>query len=629
MTPSPLSRLALCAAIAPLAVQAQTAGPASPIMLDTVVISGGLSPVAADAYGRAFTVLTADDIERRGLRTVQDALRTVPGVSVSSTGSSITQVRIRGAEANHTLVLIDGVQAAGGADEYVMSSLETANIERIEVLRGPQSVFFGSNASAGVINIITRRGRSGTHYGGAAEVGNGTAASGWFTQRGPRGGLAFTASARDDKGFDQSGDGGEKDGSDRQTIGLTGDWKPADDVTLGFTLRRAGEDYDYDAVNLGATDADSYLIDDPTLYGERTEVSGAAWAEYAMLDGRLTHRLEVQGTVLKLSDNGGDETRGETRALKYRLSYGLDGQPVESAAHLLNVMVERIDDENNAGPDFDRRNTSVALEYRGFLDNGLDVQAGLRRDDNEVFQDFTSWNLGLSWRIPDTALRLHASAGRGLVNPAFYELYADDAFTVGNPDLRPERNTGFDIGIEAGLLDGRGLIDVTYFNETMDDEITYVFGAAPDGVRATYVNEVGESPREGVEVAARLQATDALDLGLTYTYLSAKGPDGSVEIRRPRHELGLTASLAVAGGRGRITADLRHVAGNYDTQFWGAFATEELPDFTVVNLTGGYDVTDSLRLTSRVVNLFDEEYSDVWGYASAGRTVHVGLETAW
>ena len=156
----PLSLMAmLLAGTAP--VHAQESGVCD---LDEIVVSGGLTPFASNAYGRSVSVLTSDDIEDRGLRTIQDALRALPGVSVASVGANYTQVRLRGSESNNVLILLDGVELGGGGEEYIISGLETANVERIEVLRGPQSVFYGSNASSGVINIITRTGSVGTQY---------------------------------------------------------------------------------------------------------------------------------------------------------------------------------------------------------------------------------------------------------------------------------------------------------------------------------------------------------------------------------------------------------------------------------------------------------------------------------
>lgn len=610
-----------------LPVQAQT--PSQPFVLDDIIVSGGFTDIAANAYGRAVSVLTAEDIRAKGLQTVQDALRALPGVSVSSAGSTQTQVRIRGAEASHTLILIDGVEAAGGSDEYILTGLETDNIERIEVLRGPQSVFYGSNASAGVINIITRKGDQGLHYGGSVEAGNGVGAALNLSQRGERGGLSFTASARDDHGYDQSGDGGEKDGTRRATIGLSGDWQASEDVTLGFTLRHADEDYDFDSADWAAVDAAGYVVDDPTQTSHRDELTAAAWAEYRMMDGRLIHRLEVQDSTLAQSRNGGPETTGKTRKLKYRLSVGLDGA-ADSATQIVNVLAEKQVDESDMAPNYERDTKSLALEYRGQFANGFDLQAGLRYDDNTPFEDFTGWTLGLSWKIPDTALRLHASAGRAQVNPAFYDLFVDDPYTLGNPFLKPERNTGFDLGLEAEILEGRGIVDVTYFNEKMTDEITWVPGGATDGSgRSSYVNQAGDSPRQGLELSGRVQATDDLSLGFSATLLDASNPDGSVEIRRPRTEIALSGTLRAFGGRGSVTADLRHVSGNFDTQFWGAYPTLELPAFTTVDLSARYDLADHVTIRGRVSNLFNVDAVEVWGYAAPERTAWVGVEANW
>lgn len=620
--------LASTALAVPAVAQPVEDGIQQPFVLDEIILSGGLTPVPADGYARAYSVLTADEIEERGITTVQDALRAMPGVSVSSSGASLTQVRMRGGEADHTLILIDGIEAAGGADEYYLSGLEAANIERIEVLRGPQSVYYGSNASAGVINIITDKGAEGLSYGGTFELGNGASASARVSQRTERGGIALNLSALDDHGFDHSGDGGEDDGIRRKTLGVSADWQATDDLRFGTTLRWADETYDYDASAWDAQNADQYIVDSDTQFSNRKEFQGSVWAEFTALDGRMKTRLEHQDSMLRQAYQDGPYTRGETAKEKLSISYALDGQQVEDARHLMNVLAERQRDQNSVAPAYRRDMKSVALEYRAFLDAGVDIQAGLRHDDNKVFEDFTSWNLGVSWELPDHPVRLHASAGSALVNPSYYELYANDDFTVGNPRLSPEINRGFDLGAEFQLPGNRGTIDVTYFREKLEDEITYIMGGAPGG-RATYENQSGESRRKGVEVSANTQVTDDLGIRLSYTYLDAKNPDGSVEVRRPRHELGLSATLAVLDGRGSVTTDVRRVAGNWDQQFWGNFPTVEMDDYTVVNLSAGYDLTQNVRLTGRVTNLFDQDYSDVWGYASQGRTAYVGLQAEW
>ena len=589
-------------------------------VLDEIIVTGGLSPIAAEKYGRAVSVVTAEDIKERGITTVQDALRALPGVSVNGSGPSSTQIRIRGGEGNHTLVLIDGIAAAGGDGEYIFSGLETANIERIEVLRGPQSVYYGSNASAGVINIITRKGTEGTTLNGSLEVGSGTTASTFVARRDAQGGVSLALSHMDDPGFDQSGDGGEKDGLTRSTAILSGDYQATDELKLGFTLRRSEERYEYDSANWLASDADSYMMDDPTQYANRDELTAGVFGEYSMMEGRLTHRLAVETTQNRLKNNGGATTKTTTDAVKYRLSYGLDGA-VDQADQLLNLLLEHREDDSSSNPAYGRAATSVALEYRGSFASGLDVQAGARFDNNDVFKDATTWNLGLSY-LMDNGVRLHGSAGEGVVNPTYFELYADAFGYTGNPDLQPERNLSYDLGVELPIFGDRGTVDVTFFKERLKDEITD-FNTGPGTY--TSINQIGISDRRGIEIAGVLDATDALSLRLGYTYLEAENPDKTVEIRRPRHELTLGGTLDAFGGRGSVSADLRHVAGNYDTQYWGSYQTVKLPSFTTVNLAAHYDLTDRVQLTGRVENLFDADATEVWGYATRGRAVYVGL----
>ncbi|MGR3569037.1 MAG: TonB-dependent receptor plug domain-containing protein [Pseudooceanicola nanhaiensis] len=614
----------LLAAGTALATIATAAAAQEPISLAPIVVSAGLTPLQAERYGRSVTVIDGAQIRERGILSVQDALRGVPGVSVSGTGASFTKVRIRGGESNHTLILIDGVQAAGGDGEYILTGLETANVERIEVLRGPQSVYYGSNASAGVINIITRKGGEGTRAGGGFEYGGGWAANAFASYRDARGGVALSLARRDDEGWDYSGSDGEKDGIERRTLQLSGDYEVAEGLTLGFTYRLSDETYDYDSNSFSATTADDYVIDDPTQFSDRDERLAQVYGEYVTPDGRASGRLSWERTDFDQSYNGGTPTDTESEAVKLRVSYGLSG-PIAAGGNVVSVLVEREEDSSSANPAYNRENRSVALEYRTTLADAVDLQLGVRHDDNSVFGDSTTWNVGASWLLTN-GMRLHASAGTGVVNPSYFELYANAFGYVGNPDLDPERNRSYDIGLEMPFASGRGLVDVTYFNETLTDEITAVSLA---GGGNTYINQTGESDRQGVEVQGSFDATDALSFRLSYTYLDAENPDGSVEPNRPMHELGLGTTWRSADGRGTISADARYVAGNYDPQFFGSYATAELPDYWKVDVAATYAVTDALMLNARVENLFDEEYSESWGYATRGRTAYIGVSSQW
>jgi vitamin B12 transporter len=208
------------------------------------------------------------------------------------------------------------------------------------------------------------------------------------------------------------------------------------------------------------------------------------------------------------------------------------------------------------------------------------------------------------------------------VNPSYFELFANAFGYTGNPNLRPEENKSFDIGAEFPVFEGRGTIDVTYFNEKLTDEISAL---SLGGGAFTYENQAGESTREGVEISGNMQATDTVSLRMSYTYLDAKNPNGSVEIRRPRHEFTLGATVETFGGRGSVSADLRHVSANYDTQFFGTYPTIKLPSYTTVDVAADYDLNDRVTLTGRITNLFDDDAVDVWGYASRGRAAYIGV----
>ena len=301
----------LCLTAAPVAAALALPAPAlaqDTLTLDPVILSGGFSSVEADAYGRAATVLDAEDLRRRGVSSVQDALRGLPGVSVSSTGTSITAIRIRGGETRHTLVLIDGVSAAAGDQPYFLSGLELADVERIEVLRGPQSVFYGSNAASGVVNIITRK--ADTTGGLArAELGNGQAIALEQSIVGDRWRLQGDWSWRDDKGFDVSaGDGGDDDGIRRGTLALSGDYRATETLTFGFSARRSDERYGFDATNWAATGPDDYLIDSDDE-AKRDERIGTVWASRTSLDGRFEQRLSWQDTRHRLEQDDGATSR--------------------------------------------------------------------------------------------------------------------------------------------------------------------------------------------------------------------------------------------------------------------------------------------------------------------------------
>ncbi|MDK8873853.1 TonB-dependent receptor [Paracoccus sp. SSJ] len=631
---TPASLLAATALLLPAAATGQEGQ--APVMLDPVVLSGGLSPVAESAYGRAYSILTAEDLRQRGFVTVQDALRDLPGLAVTSTGETLTKVRIRGGEANHVLVLIDGVEAnSPGNGDYVFSGLLTEDVERIEVLRGPQSTIYGANAAAGVIAITTRRASvPGLSYGGGIEIGGlGTrAASAHLRAMGERGQISFSAATRRTDGEDASRTpGGDTEFNNRETLTLGGSYDIAEAVTAGFTLRRTWQEYGYDRAIDPVDSPDDHVIDTPHT-ADRNETYGSLWIEAEALGGRLLNRFAVSGSN-QATDHFNDsvpdyDDASRLRDFRYTGTWALDGGNARNSAQKLNFAVQKkreiYESSYAPGGRYERDTRSLALEYQGQFDNGIGIQAGLRRDFNDDFRNATTWNIAGAWQLPDRDLRLRAAAGKAIVNPTMFELYgyAPGSYS-GNPDLTPETSRSYEIGADWSFAAGRAALGATLFTSKVEDMIV--------GAGTTSQNIAGTSTRKGFEADLHYEATDWLRLGATYTYTDARTEDDDPIPRQPRHQLGLRATGDFAGGRGSATADLRYVAGNYDEEWFRSWTppTTELPDFVTVNLAAQYDLTENLRLTGRVVNLFDRDYSEAWGYYGQGRTFYAGLTAQW
>jgi len=634
--------------------------------LGTVVISGGLTPIESSAFGRASTVITAEEIENSGQRSVADVLRRVPGVAVSRTGAfgGLTQVRIRGNEGNATKVFIDGIDVSTPSQgEFDFGGLLTADIERIEVLRGPQSSLFGSNAQGGVISIVTKRATEPGASGSASlEVGGESTifAQGAGRYAGPRGDLSLSVARFQTDGFDISGTStgsSFRDGSDNTTFSANGRYFLSDTITVGGVLRFTDRSADSDDDVFGAATIEE-LVAEADDRSDRTSLYGLAFAEIDTFGGRLLNRLDIS-FVDEESESFSDGAQtfgndsGRTR-FTYTGTVALDAATVDTANQTLSFSYqwqeETFQNTNGDGlfnpppPSFfaeqERTQNSYVLEYRGSFADVFDIQASVRHDDNEDFEDFTSYALGASYAFTQTGSRLHASVGTGSVNPTFSEQFGFFNNFVGNPDLKPEESFGWDIGVEQTFLDERAVIDVTYFREDVDNEIR--------NVGTTSINLEGTSHRQGIEVSGSFAFTNAFDLTLGYTFLDATeevpteagGSRDVVEVRRPEHSISLVGTYRLPNNRTSITGELESVSGLYDLDFRTAsflpggqfdddFDRVRLDNYQLINVSARHEVNDRLTLTGGVTNLMDADYQELAGYATQGRTFYVGLAASF
>lgn len=594
-----------------------------------IIVSAGRTPVDAQSYARAATIITGEELEQRQVRSVADALRQVPGLHVSRLGGlgGLSSIRMRGSEANHTLVLIDGIETADSSQAFQFENLDVSNIDRIEVLRGPQSALYGAGATAGVINIITKGGvRNDMRAQVIAETSSAPSRKGSaLLQAGSDfADIAIGAFWSDDEGWDVSGDGGEKDSSTKAGGSVKASW----DVTSQFRLRGVARytrfDHDYDETAFGCGGPDCYVRDGiGSTNGESVELSGAA--DISTFAGAVVHTPRVDYSSRQANDFGqfgaSDYAYSTLKAgHQIALRLGPDGR--HSLTGAAEFKQERFENSFAGGDEKQRDQYGAVLDYQGDLTDAWFVQLGARYDWNDQFENAVAWSASSSYRLFETGTRFHASLGQAQTNPTFFELYGFVPGTfVGNPSLTPERNFGFDIGVEQSFLDDRATVDVTYFRERLTDEIT--------GSGLTVSNLSGNSLRQGVEVSARFQPIPGLSIDASYTYLDATEPNGGTETRRPEHSAGANIAYSFLEDRAVLGADVTYNGENRQANFGDPSFTSPRVDvdgYLTVDLNASIKVAEGTEVFGSVKNLFDADNSDVLGYAGQPLTAGLGVK---
>jgi vitamin B12 transporter len=617
---------------------------------DTVVVTASRVPVPASTAGSSVSVIDREQIEKRQSVFAVDLLQDVPGVAVSQSGSigSQTQVRIRGSEANQVLVLVDGIRAndPAGNDEFGFQDLTTWDIERIEVVRGPQSALWGSDALAGVINVITRRSGGELSTGGFAEYGSfDTVAAGarvGGTLLSTRVGLS--ASVVDSDGTNTSRTGGEQDGYDNKTATLTLAGSPLDNLELTFVGRYTDATKMFDGTDFLVTGL-------PADTGDRAANTFGYYGAGAALDllgGRWIQSLRATLATTDTDNSNEYGENGSTASDKYGIHYQTTyyvapptsdsaGQSVTLAA---DYEQQEFSQRGLASPfgdpnqDQDLSTTSLVAEYIAAPLRQTSVSVSVRYDDNSDFDDVTTYRVTSAWTAASLGTRIHASYGTGQKAPTFIERFGfyPDQF-IGNADLKPEESKGWEVGVEQPLVDRRVTVGVTYFNEVLQNEVNgFVFD--PDTLLFTAENLAGDSNRRGVEVIAEARPFDNLSLSASYTYLDATQPDpvtgsDTREIRRPAHTASLNANLGLLNNRLDLNLNLAYAGNRTDIFFevvppYGADVVD-LDAYTLARIAASYRLTGQLQIYGRIDNLFDTGYEDVYGYATPGIGAYGGL----
>lgn len=625
--------LLLAAGTAPVSLPADPSSAPIIVTASRDPISLGDAPVSASLFDR-------EALDRLAFPLTGDILRLVPGASVSTSGpaGSQTQLRIRGAEANHSLLFVDGIRfndpAAGNEARFEL--LTNDSLSRIEVVRGPQSALWGSEALGGVVAVETADPFAGTRLRATGEYGSldSHRASGQFAVRTGEVGISGTGTWLGSDGIDSVGDGGERDGFEHRSASLKAVFRPAADAEAGVAGLWVDGESEYDGV---VCDANFVCPHANTLDETRSRIFALRGWGKASTGGAQPWDVSLSASLLdsrnrnRLGDDPVNTTWGQRSTIGAQSSKLLRAA---GGAQRLTVAIEheredfRARDQQYFGAtnqDRERHLTAYVAEWRGEWGDRLAGGVALRHDDFSAFADATTLRANLLVRFAEH-WTVHAAYGEGIAQPTFYDLYGffPDSF-IGNPSLRPEHSAGWEASLR--WSHGATQVGITGFTNRLKDEIVDTFD--PQTFISSTANADGKSRRRGVEFEARHGFGEAWALAFNYTYLDADqqrfvGTTPVRELRRPKHSANLFALGRI--GPVDVGASVAYVGKRRDTDFDVVPAQAvSLDDYLLGSFNVGWAVTPRVTAYARMENAFGVDYEDVAGYETAGRTIYAGL----
>lgn len=606
-----------------LLVSTATAAHAEPTQLPTIVTTASRLDQPGYAVGSAITVITREQIEQQQAQFVTDVLRKVPGVAVSHSGGAggLTQVRLRGAEANMTVVLVDGVKIndPGNDDSVDFNNLLAVDVERIEVLRGAQSVLWGSGAMGGVINIITREGKGKpeatlTFEGGSFGT---TKADASLSGGGDKYGFVLGGSRFHTDGISAARGGTEKDPSTNSTIYGRVRVDPVENLSLSFAGRTSDQTLAYDQPPLDTSDTSA------------TRRSwGQAQARLTLLDGHLEN-IALASLLHNESDAfgpfGGSTFDGRMRTLSDQINLFASsdfGLPLD---HRVTLLVENERIEGNigfvsGGTVVTTTSTGYAGEYALSYDERIFLTGGVRHDESNRFDDTTTYRFTGALRFRAAGTRLHGSYGTGVRNPSLSESFGFPGFTTPNLSLTPEKSKSADLGIEQSLWDSRLVFDATLFRNLVTDLIATGFPSATNIPGTTQIN--------GAEFTALAHLGPALTLEGSYTMMQTQDATGTELTRRPRNVASFNVNYALEVLRANFNLGIDYNGRTRDTAFPPPFfspVTYDLQPYTLVTFAASFALTENVELRARVENALDQDYEEIKYYNQPGIAAFGGL----
>ena len=554
-------------------------------------------------------VITAEDIESRKFKTVAEALQTIAGIQVSQSGGigQQTSLFLRGMGSDKTLVLIDGIRyndpSGNGANfEHLMIN----DIERIEVIKGAQSSIWGADASAGVINIITKSAKDGTHGNATIEYGryNSKTAKANISHKNENFDAKFGAMIVDTDGFSAMTPKGEKakkyedDGYKNRNINLK----------LGYNLdeqNRVSTSYELIDTKTDIDGYDSSYNPDPNnkdIAKTKTHLANLTYENRN--DIALTKVYTNYSDFKRTYTDGTSKYKGTIK--EYGVNTSIDY--LNSSNLTLGADYKKFENKANIDKEYNNKGIFISNTNKFFDDKTIFTQA-LRYDRYSDFENKTTGKIGIKQYIVDE-LNISSNYGTGYNIPTTFQLY-DTSYGMGNENLNPEKTKSYDIGIEY-----KGF-SITYFNTKVNNLIV-----APASV---YENVEGDSKFKGIEVAYKNYVTEDIFLNLNYTRLSAKNKDKEEFGRRPKDKVGFGVDYY----------GLKDFHFNINGEYIGTRYEKDdekgakTGNYTIWNAVVDYDISKNFSTYIKLDNIFNKDYQIVDGYATSQRAAYLGIKASF
>jgi vitamin B12 transporter len=606
---------------------------ALPVDISQIVITASRAPESEAQAPASVTIIDSEEIERLDEPLVASLLRLTPSAAVTSIGpaGSLTEVRIRGAEANHTLLFVDGIKindpASGDAPRFELLNADLAS--RIEVVRGPQSALWGSDAIGGVIAINGLDDQPG--FGASAEAGSfGFArASAFGAVTDGRLDLSGAAGWQRATGIDSFGaPGGDKDGYRNFSGRLRATFALSDSLRVGASALALTGESEFDGF-----DPVTFVHTDTRDSSRNALAAGRLWAEFgsgqSAWSGHVSASLLGSSNRNYLANDPLNRTSGTRRTVDAQVERTFVTGPL---THRLIVAAE--DERETFGArdtiyggftDQDRSRDHQALTAEWRASSGAFTgDVAVRRDLFNRFRDATSLRASGLVNV-GAGFALTGSYSEGIAQPTFFDLYGFFPGSFGgNPALKPESSRGYEAGVR--YRHGRFDASLTGYRQRLHDEIVDV--TDPATFLLTTVNRPETSYRSGIEAAAGIRVSGALRLSGNYAFLHASEPDpvtgGQVpELRRPKHSGSVAADGAI--GRWSYGASIAYVGAHLDLADNFPFDVQRLHGYWLAGARVAYAVRPAIELYARASNLFGARYEDSVGYRTEGRGLFAGI----